>query len=283
MKLLLLAIAATLASGCSVQPPSGGLLVAAGVGSSASASANPRDAGADAGPSREELIGRALVFDLPEPGLDGRTPLILWATYYYIPQVAHAEAGFALRDMGGRALGPSLTRRDWCEAAMQGTVLIHMPDGTAFTYNYDGVRNNVEVDCKPVYPKHGAIGRTRYKLAEGPWGDGVDGMLLIPYRSIAVDRSTIRYGSLVYIPAARGTKLTLPSGKSAVHDGYFYAADRGGAIKGSHIDVFVGAGKHNPFAFVRSKRKATFDAHVMDGATAELASAEVRLRRSHRP
>jgi len=228
----------------------------------------------------------ALRFDLPLPDLDGRVPLALWATFYYIPRVTHDPDGFPLRNMEGEEIGPRLARRDWCEGAMQGTLVVTMPDGGAATYNYSGVRDGVEVDCGPVYPKHPAIGRTRYTLALGPWGDGVDGMRLVPFRSIAVDRSVIGYDALVYIPAARGTELTLPSGEVAIHDGYFYAADRGGAIKDNHIDVFVGEGRHSPFAFVRSKREPTFTAYILSRGGAQqpaITDAAQRLRGAHRP
>jgi 3D (Asp-Asp-Asp) domain-containing protein len=226
-------------------------------------------------PAPPDPLAQALVFDLPEPALEGRSALSLWATYYYIPRVEQRDDGFELRTMGDVALA-RLAHRDWCEVAMQGTVQVTQPGGALLTINFDGTRDNVEVDCKPVYPKHGAIGRSRFRLATGPWGDGTRGMVLVPFRSLAVDPRTIPDGSLVYIPAARGTALTLPDGRTAVHDGYFFSADRGGAIKDEHIDVFVGVGP-NPFAFVKSKRKATFDAYVLGDAP----EAGERLGRAH--
>lgn len=230
-------------------------------------------------PTPESLVARALVFDLPEPKLAQTKAEDLWATYYYIPKVSHAADGFALRDMKDVALGAKLSRRDWCEAAMQGTVIVTLDGGDTATFNYAGTQKNTEVDCTPVYPKHPAIGRTRYGLAIGPYGDGVRDMVLIPYRSIAVDPKTIPFGSLVYIPAARGTSLTLPDGSDATHDGYFFAADRGGAIKKTHIDVFVGMGRQNPFAFVKSKSSATFEARVLTRSAAP--DAHDRLKAGH--
>jgi 3D (Asp-Asp-Asp) domain-containing protein len=228
--------------------------------------------------SPEDRVARALVFDLPAPDL-GAESKRLWATYYYVPIVPHATDGLTLRDMTGKALEARLSRRDWCEAAMQGTVLVDWGDGRRATYNYAGTRDDVEVDCTPVYPHHPAIGRTRYTVATGPYGDGVRDFILVPFRTIAVDPATIPFGSLVYVPAARGSELRLPDGSTAVHDGYFFAADRGGAIKGTHIDVFVGMGKNNPFAFVKSKSEATFDAHVLSEAAAREAYS--RLRAGH--
>jgi len=216
-----------------------------------------------AAPSQgEHPLHAALRFDLPPPAQPGAVRQELWATYYYVPRVRHDPNGFALRDMHDHGLGPRLSRRDWCEAAMQGTVLIDAPGMAGRLVNYAGTRANLEVDCKPVYPKHPAIGRSRFTLASGPFGTAATGNL-VPLRTIAVDPKVIPLRRVVYIPAARGTRVWMPDGRPAVHDGYFYAGDVGGAIKGTHIDVFVGAGKHNPFAFVKSSAAKTFEAYVL--------------------
>lgn len=99
-------------------------------------------------------------------------------------------------------------------------------------------------------------------MANGPFGDGVPPrrgeprMILVPFRSIAVDERQvpIPFQSVIYIPAARGIRITLPSGQNVLHDGYFYAADTGGAIRDFHIDVFGGTSHDNPFPnFVRGE------------------------------
>ena len=212
---------------------------------------------------REDPVAEAMRFDLPAPSLKGLRKLSLWATYYYVPQVDHRDDGHPLHTMDDVLLA-RLGRIDWCEAAMQGTVLVALPGGDSVTYNYAGIRDDVQVDCTPVYPKHPAIGRTRFAAAVGPWGDGVNDMILLPYRSIAVDPKTVAFGTAIYVPAARGTAITLPDGTQTMHDGWFYAADRGGAIKGTHVDVFVGIGKHNPFSgWVTSRSRDTFAAYVV--------------------
>lgn len=71
-------------------------------------------------------------------------------------------------------------------------------------------------------------GPTRF--GAGP-STGASGVGLRPLRSIAVDPRVISYRSAVYIPAY-DTRST---------DGWFCAADTGGAIKGRHIDVFRNA------------------------------------------
>ena len=87
----------------------------------------------------------------------------------------------------------------------------------------------------------------------------------MPYRSIAVNTHLIRLGTVLYIPSARGVAITLPSGRKVVHDGYFFASDRGGDIHRDHIDVFVGHSSENPFpSFVLSTPRDTFEAYVVD-------------------
>lgn len=68
-----------------------------------------------------------------------------------------------------------------------------------------------------------------------PWGAGVQGFALVPYRSLAVDPRYIPWGHVVSIPALQG--LRLPDGQA--HDGCFVAVDGGGAIRGHHIDLFL--------------------------------------------
>ena len=86
---------------------------------------------------------------------------------------------------------------------------------------------------------------------------------MVPYRSIAVDRSDIPIGTVIFIPAARGIKVILPSGETAIHDGYFFAADVGGAIKDTHIDIFIGTADINPFPFIKSVSTGTFEAFII--------------------
>lgn len=68
-----------------------------------------------------------------------------------------------------------------------------------------------------------------------PYGVGVQGFALVPYRSLAVDPRYISIGRVVSIPALEG--LRLPDGSA--HDGCFVAVDGGGAINGHHIDLFL--------------------------------------------
>lgn len=64
---------------------------------------------------------------------------------------------------------------------------------------------------------------------------GTGGFKLTELRSIAVDPRVIPMGSLVYIPQAENVTV---DGKRLT--GLFRAHDIGSAVKGKHIDIFVG-------------------------------------------
>lgn len=100
-------------------------------------------------------------------------------------------------------------------------------EGTGITWdqrllNWDG-RVNGE-------PRFVQVDRSRF-----PYGIGVQGYSLVPWRSLAVDRQYLRIGHSVEIAELVG--LPLPDGST--HDGCFVAVDGGGAIQGHHIDFFV--------------------------------------------
>ena len=72
---------------------------------------------------------------------------------------------------------------------------------------------------------------------------GCGGYTLAELKSIAVDPRLIPLGSVVYIPQAENVTV---DGRTL--GGVFYAHDIGSAIKGKHIDIFVGR-KQNMDAF----------------------------------
>jgi 3D (Asp-Asp-Asp) domain-containing protein len=220
--------------------------------------------------------GNLFDFTLPNPTSNElRSRQSLWATNYYLPQVTSVEGGYALRDMRGRPLGPTLARRDWCDSAMEGSVLVLDGNGEGITYNYAGTSSSYRVDCSMYWSYNSST--TKFKKARGKYGDGVKGYKLVPFRTIAVDRRRFAYGTIIYIPAAVGNELVLPDGSKAVHDGYFFAGDTGSAIKTNHIDVYIGVAEKKPFAWVRSSSKRTFKAHVVNNPSIKKYLTDLHL------
>jgi len=64
------------------------------------------------------------------------------------------------------------------------------------------------------------------------------GCKVVAMRTVAVDKNLIPRRSVLFIKETVGLKM--PDGKS--HDGYWYASDVGGAIKGQRIDLYTGKG-----------------------------------------
>ena len=64
------------------------------------------------------------------------------------------------------------------------------------------------------------------------------GCKVVAMRTVAIDSKLIPKRSVLFIKETVGLKM--PDGK--LHDGYWYASDVGGAIKGQRIDLYTGAG-----------------------------------------
>ncbi|HEY8571017.1 3D domain-containing protein [Phenylobacterium sp.] len=64
------------------------------------------------------------------------------------------------------------------------------------------------------------------------------GCKVVAMRTVAVDKKLIPRRSVLFIKETVGLKM--PDGK--LHDGYWYASDVGGAIKGERIDLYTGLG-----------------------------------------
>lgn len=190
-------------------------------------------------------------FSLPESSAAPLAALALWATHYNVKTVEETPSGVPLRGKSGHALTGNLAPRDWCLGAIEGTFQIRSKDALR-TYNYAGIDKSAQIDCATTLkidprtrPWIISVGRSVFAPARGPYGDGVQGFVLVPYRTIAVDPTVIPIGSVVYIPQTRGMKIRSAATTSLSHDGYFFAADSGGAIKGHHIDIFCGADESN--------------------------------------
>ncbi len=221
-----------------------------------------------------ELKAAALTFSLPSRPFE--TPARdLWATYYYTPRFSHLDNGFELRDLNEAPLGPKLSHRQWCDSAMEGSVQVLM-NGEWRTYNYAGTSTTVQVDCSRYF-KH-PVGRTRFKLARGPYGDGVRNFILSPYRTIAVDPDVIPYGTVIYIDAARGLPFRMPDGSQRLHDGYFFAGDTGGLIRGQHIDVYIGIDTLSPFSWITSQSSSRIQYQIVPDTDLKEVLLELHLQ-----
>jgi len=173
-------------------------------------------------------------FSLPKVKLDGLKKLTLHISEYH---VVHAEPGseVSLLDPSGKPLGVKISRDDFCEAALQGTVEV-----SGVHYTVAGRGKKSLVNCAlPRYacPRCAAfnLGQNRFVKSMSADGLGSKTYGLIAYRTVAVKQDGLALGTVIFIPAARGLKL--PNGKK--HDGYFLVADFG-AMRSNQIDLFTG-------------------------------------------
>jgi 3D (Asp-Asp-Asp) domain-containing protein len=213
-------------------------------------------------------------FALPAPAVLPATAIDLWATHYHIHRAREMAAGYPLRDQLGKALTGNLSPADWCLGAIEGTVQI-ASNGASRGYNYAGRSAETWVDCADSLkidparkPWISAVGRTVFAPTVGPFGDGAKHYILVPYRTLAVDPEQIPFGTVLYIPEARGASINVSRKETLQHDGYFFAGDAGGAIKGKHVDVFCGMTTSNCApSFVSSNPSASIKAYIVTDAS----------------
>lgn len=155
---------------------------------------------------------------MPDPN---RTqPLMLRCTLYYTALETDYAAGTeaAFRTRTGELLHPASTEFVQ-KAGIEGSA--KLADGR--TLNVDGRVG----------------GENRWRVVTHAYGLDAIGCPLVMLRSVAVDRKVVPLRSTLRIAETVG--LLLPDGSR--HDGVWFAADVGGAIRGDRIDLFVGAGR----------------------------------------
>lgn len=76
-----------------------------------------------------------------------------------------------------------------------------------------------------------------FDMEKCPYGKGIQGSCLDPYRTVAADTDYWKVGEVIFVPDFEGVKLA----DGTTHDGFFVVRDTGGAINGQHrFDFFVG-------------------------------------------
>lgn len=75
--------------------------------------------------------------------------------------------------------------------------------------------------------------------AKGVGGRDSLGCATVAMRTAATDRTLVPRRTILFIKETVG----MPMADGGTHDGYWYASDVGGAVKGSRIDLFTGNGR----------------------------------------
>lgn len=88
-------------------------------------------------------------------------------------------------------------------------------------------------------PDWRASARLYHAGGGGATGNDSLGCRPIPMRTVAVDPRVIPRRTKLFIRETVGLRLA----DGTVHDGYWYASDTGGAIKGAKIDLYTGHGR----------------------------------------
>ncbi len=112
-------------------------------------------------------------------------------------------------------------------------------------------------------PDWRASARLYHAGGGGATGNDSLGCRPIPMRTVATDPRVIPRRTRLFIRETVG--LELPDGKK--HDGYWYASDTGGAIRGAKIDLYTGHGRQSmrPVMPLNMKTLTIVDAGDFDG------------------
>ena len=161
-------------------------------------------------------------------------------TYYYVAEQIQQGGNWPLYGNQCKTVLARVSKRFHHDISLEGTG--RLKDGRIINFLN-------RCDCARPGFRGNRICYTEVDEREYPWGFGAQRIdagpyPLNPYRTVAVDPSLIPLGTTLYIPLFDGK--TAPNGK--VLDGCFFAGDVGSAIKGRHLDLFVGKKAWAPFA-----------------------------------
>ena len=209
-------------------------------------------------------------FDLPAMTIvTNQKKLTLWGTFYHVHSF-YSSGKIPLLLNDEKPSGLYADTCDFCNASLEGTAMIIDSLGRKFVLNYASTSEKSVVDCRKCekFKKSKLnverLGKIRWSYSSG-YGNGVMNYKLIPFRTIAVDKNQLPYGSILFIPSIRGLEFTDCNGKQQKHDGYFIAGDTGDAIKENHIDFFTGTQTKNPFpSVIFSDKNKPFTAYICD-------------------
>jgi len=223
-------------------------------------------------------------FSLSEPeNRQSLKSIALWATQYYIHEFQSGGA-IPIVYANGESSGLFADTCDFCSASLEGTAYVKDSLGNVTVINFAKSGDSSFVDCRACEKyassklKVESWGKTLWTKSEG-FGDGVKNYRLVPFRTIAVDKNIIPYGSVIFIPKVKGQLVNLPNGEQVVHDGYFFAGDTGEAIKKNHIDIFTGIYPGNPFPeVIKSNENKTFEVIVVTDASIINALTEMHTK-----
>ncbi|MFS0742020.1 3D domain-containing protein [Brevundimonas sp. 3P9-tot-E] len=112
-------------------------------------------------------------------------------------------------------------------------------------------------------PDWRASARLYHAGGGGATGNDSLGCRPIPMRTVAVDPRVIPRRTKLFIRETVGLRMN----DGTVHDGYWYASDTGGAIKGAKIDLYTGHGRASmrPAMSLNMKTLTIADAGDFDG------------------
>jgi 3D (Asp-Asp-Asp) domain-containing protein len=198
------------------------------------------------------------VFNLPQLKVTGLHKRAVRLSEYSIV-MAKPGSAVPLLDPNEKPIGVTLSRSDFCAAALQGTVQV-----SGVRYSVAGKGIGSLADCESDCPRCAAfrLGENRFLPVTHPDGAAGKTYGLVAYRTVAVMDGTLPAGTVIFIPAARGLKL--PNGRR--HDGYFFVADVG-ALNSNQLDLYVGTRKLSWWIIGSGRTGRTLAAYVVTDRT----------------